>query len=199
MLYTLYKHSKTIQSVNSFEKLYHIVNANQNTYFDITKVILTFTLKNTAANKVIFFSNMILLEKIIGQKLCFVRSSEQNQNFNIRKGTKLGCILTLRGDRLHRFLLLFFTYSVRKLNLFYKLAYNKSTLNKLSNKLYATYNYSLKKILFFLTISNSIDWDNFSYIYDEVIYGLDISFFTKYNNNPYINRLILSHYGLGIL
>jgi hypothetical protein len=197
MLYTLYKHNKTIQSVHSFEKLCHVVNANQD--FDITKVILTFTLKNTPANKVIFFSNMILLEKIIGQKLCFVRSSEHNQNFNIRKGTKLGCKLTLRGDQLHRFLLLFFTYSVRKLNLFYKLAYSKSMLNKLNNKLYTTYNYSLKKILFFLTISNSTDWDNFSYIYDEVIYGLDISFFTKYNNNPYINRLILSHYGLGIL
>jgi len=199
MLYTLYKYNKTIQSIHHTEKLYTLVNVNYNKRFDVSKVILSFTLKNVPSNKIIFFSNMILLEKIIGQKLCFVKSREHNQNFNIRKGTKLGCKLTLREDQLHRLLLLFFTYSIRKLNLFYKLAYTKTTLAKLNNKVYSHYYYSLKKILFFLTVCTTIDWDHFSYVYDEVIYGLDIAFFTNYNNNPYITRLILSHYGLGVL
>lgn len=198
MLYTLSKQSKHIHSIHSYEKLYSLLKVKNNFNLDISKVILTFTLKNTPSHKIIYLSHMVLLEKIVGQKLCFVKSTEHNQNFNIRKGTKFGCKLTLRGDKLHRFLLLFFTYSLRKLNMFYKLSYNKAVLNKIHKKLYSNYNYSLKKILFFLTISSTTDWDNFSYVYDEVVYGIDLTFFTKYKN-PYINRLILSHYGLGIL
>ena len=132
---------------------------------------------------------------MVGQKLKFVYSTEHNQNFNIRKGTILGCTVTLTNKKVIDFLFLFVTYSLRKLNLLNSLVYAKPNLSKIKKKIYNNLNFSLNKILFFFTLSSHIDWDNFSYIYNETTYGLDFQLQTNFIN-PFINRLILSHYGL---
>lgn len=197
---SLQTYNNNVICLNTHEKLLllscgHEYSINQ---YKLKKLKLSFTLKNNSNNKIMFFTHLLLLEKLIGQKLEFVTSTEHNQNFNIRKGTKLGCSVTVRSNRLFNFLFLLLTYSIRKLNLFYTLSFSKSTLNRLHKKIYTHLAFSLKKILFFYTISSHVDWDNFSYLYDETSYGLDLQIKTNYIN-PYINRLLLSHYGLIIV
>lgn len=194
-------------SLTTYKK--HIINVNLNEKvnpvnsfncfnlkkFDIKKLKVNFTLKNTSNNKIIFFTHLIILEKIIGQKLKFVHSTEHNQNFNIRKGTILGCTSTITSKKIINFLFLFTNYSITKLNALNALSYSKSPLVKLKKKIYNHLNFSINKILFFFTLSSHIDWDNFSYIYNDTSYGIDVQLQTNYIN-PFINKLILSHYGI---
>lgn len=200
-MYSLQTHIKHTLNIHTFEKLIFLNSKSINlktTSFNFNKLKLNFTLKNNSSNKIMFLTHLIILEKIIGQKLKFVKSTEHNQNFNIRKGTKIGCTATLRSINLTNFIFLFFTYSLRKLNFFYSFNFSKLNLTKLKNKTYSHLYFSLKKILFFLTISTHVDWDNFSYIYDEIAYGVDFQFQTNYIN-PFVNRILLSQYGLTIL
>lgn len=192
---SLYTYIHTTKKINMHEKCMLVINKNEIIF---KKIKINFTLKNNFSNKVMFYTNLILLEKLCGQKLQFVYSTEHNQNFNIRKGTKIGCTLTLRNKKIEMFLFLLLTYSLRKLNIFQSLSFSKQSLMKLQNRVTSHMYFSLKKILFFLTLSSHIDWDQFSYIYDESIYGVDLQFQTNYIN-PYINRLLLSHYGLLII
>lgn len=195
------KHIINTVNINLFEKLF-VLNETKSSItlnsLNIKKLKINFTLKNNASNKTIFLSHLILLEKLIGQKLQFVKATEHNQNFNIRKGTKIGCTLTIREKKLILFIFYFVNYSLRKINLFNNFSFNRSSLNKLKHKMYTHLYFSINKILFFFTLSNHTDWNQFSYIYDETTYGLDFQFQTNYIN-PYINRLILSHYGLLII
>jgi len=200
-MYSLNKHVKYTINLNIFEKLCILTPSNSVislNSFDVEKLKINFTLKNNSSNKIMFLSHLILLEKLIGQKLKFVKSTEHNQNFNIRKGTKIGCTLTIRNKKLILFLFYFINYSFRKINLFNNLSFKKSALNKLKYKMYSHLYFSINKILFFFTISNHLDWNQFSYVYDETVYGIDLQFKTNYIN-PYVNRLILSHYGLLII
>lgn len=195
---SLLSYKNSIINVHLNEKLNNInrlVNKNKINLFNFKNLRINFTLKNTSSNKLIFFTHLILIEKIIGQKLKFVYSTEHNQNFNIRKGTILGCTTTLTNTKINDFLFLFVTYSLRKLTLLSSLSNTKGSLSKIKNKIYSNIHFSIKKILFFFTLSTHIDWDNFSYIYNETSYGLDIQLNTNYIN-PCINMLILSHYGL---
>lgn len=200
-MYSLNKHVKYTINLNIFEKLCVLTPSNSvislNSFY-VEKLKINFTLKNNSSNKIMFLSHLILLEKLIGQKLKFVKSTEHNQNFNIRKGTKIGCTLTIRNKKLILFLFYFINYSFRKINLFNNLSFKKSALNKLKYKMYSHLYFSINKILFFFTISNHLDWNQFSYVYDETVYGIDLQFKTNYIN-PYVNRLILSHYGLLII
>lgn len=197
-MYSLNNYVNSIININLSEKLLCLNNSLQLNAFHIKKIKINFTLKNNSSNKIMFLSHLILLEKLTGQKLKFVKSTEHNQNFNIRKGTKIGCTLTLRNKMIHMFLFFFFNYSLKKINLFNGLSFRKTNLNKLKHKINNHLYFSLNKILFFFTLSNHMDWNQFTYIYDESIYGLDFQFKTNYIN-PYINRLILSHYGLLII
>lgn len=200
-MYSYNQHVKYTINLNVFEKLCVLTPRNivlSLNSFNIEKLKINFTLKNNSSNKIIFLSHLILLEKLIGQKLKFVKSTEHNQNFNIRKGTKIGCTLTIRNKKLMLFLFYFINYSFRKINLFNNFSFKKSGLNKLKYKMYSHLYFSINKILFFFTLSNHPDWNQFSYVYDETVYGLDLQFQTNYIN-PYVNRLILSHYGLLII
>lgn len=194
---SLISYKNNIVNLNLNEKLFFFsgLDTKKINTFDINKLKINFTLKNTSNNKIMFFTHLLLIEKIVGQKLKFVYSTEHNQNFNIRKGTILGCTATLTNKKIVSFLFLFVTYSLRKLNILNSLAYSKLNVTKIKKKIYNNLNFSLKKILFFFTLSSHIDWDNFSYIYNETTYGLDLQFKTNYIN-PFINKLILSHYGL---
>lgn len=194
---SLISYKNNIINLNLNEKLFFFsgLDTKKINTFDINKLKINFTLKNTSNNKIMFFTHLLLIEKIVGQKLKFVYSTEHNQNFNIRKGTILGCTATLTNKKIVSFLFLFVTYSLRKLNILNSLAYSKLNVTKIKKKIYNNLNFSLKKILFFFTLSSHIDWDNFSYIYNETTYGLDLQFKTNYIN-PFINKLILSHYGL---
>ena len=134
-------------SLTTYKK--HIINVNLNEKvnpvnsfncfnlkkFDIKKLKVNFTLKNTSNNKIIFFTHLIILEKIIGQKLKFVHSTEHNQNFNIRKGTILGCTSTITSKKIINFLFLFTNYSITKLNALNALSYSKSPLVKLKKNI----------------------------------------------------------------
>jgi ribosomal protein L5 len=190
-----YKNSIINVHLNEKLNLCNTLNNNNTSTFNVNTLKINFTLKNTSNNKIMFFTHLILIEKMVGQKLKFVYSTEHNQNFNIRKGTILGCTVTLTNKKVIDFLFLFVTYSLRKLNLLNSLVYAKPNLSKIKKKIYNNLNFSLNKILFFFTLSSHIDWDNFSYIYNETTYGLDFQLQTNFIN-PFINRLILSHYGL---
>lgn len=190
-----YKNSIINVHLNEKLNLCNTSNNNNISTFNVNTLKINFTLKNTSNNKIMFFTHLILIEKMVGQKLKFVYSTEHNQNFNIRKGTILGCTVTLTNKKVIDFLFLFVTYSLRKLNVLNSLVYAKPNLSKIKKKIYNNLNFSLNKILFFFTLSSHIDWDNFSYIYNETTYGLDFQLQTNFIN-PFINKLILSHYGL---
>lgn len=194
---SLISYRNNIININLNEKLTSLDFSKKSNLsdFNINKVKINFTLKNTSNNKIIFFTHLLILEKIIGQKLKFVYSTEHNQNFNIRKGTILGCTSTITNKNIINFLFLFTNYSITKLNIINTLSYSKSALVRIKKKIYNHLNFSIKKILFFFTLISHIDWDSFSYIYNDTSYGLDLQVKTNFIN-PFINKLILSHYGL---
>jgi ribosomal protein L5 len=144
----------------------------------------------------LLMSNRLLVERLCGQKLIFVATKKHHPAFNIAKDTQFGGMVTCRSDKLFLFFTYFMMYSLRNIHLFGVL--NRKYLKTLRNFTLNQITFGLNKLLFFVMLSIGKDWDTFSYIYDGASYGMDLSIRTS-SNNVYINKVILSHFGLNLI
>jgi hypothetical protein len=164
---------------------------------DINTVRIIFLLSNSAINKSIFFALLLLLEKITLNTFRFITTKKAIANFNIKKQLSFGAIYTLTNKYKDQFIRMFSNYSLKKLenniiffdtnNTYVKYAFNKKTLG-----------FGLQQVLFNILFTlNSTDYDLFAPLFENMVYGVHIYFYTHFRNY-FINRLILSQYNIVI-
>jgi len=190
------KYYQTFVNIHLHEKLHNQSSIPVKASLLPTSVVIKFQVPNKQANKMLLMSNRILVERLSGQKLIFVTTKKHHPAFNIAKDTQFGGMVTCRSDKLFLFFTYFMMYSLRNINLFGVL--NRKYLKTLRTFTLNQISFGLNKLLFFIMLSISKDWDTFSYIYDGASYGMDLSIKTS-SNNVYINKVILSHFGLNLI
>lgn len=182
--------------VHLHEKLHNQKSIPVNANLLPISIVLKFQIQNNQSNKLLLMGNRLLVERLSGQKLVFVTTKKHHPAFNIAKNTQFGGMVTCRSDRLFLFFTYFMLYSLRNINSFAIL--NRKYSRSLKNFTLDKVTFGLNKLLFFIMLSVCKDWDTFSYIYDGSSYGLDISIKTA-SSNLYINKVILSHFGLQLI
>lgn len=195
-MWSVKKHFITTFNTNIHEKL-HNYNISHTLSLLPSSLLLKFQLGNKITNKTLLYSNRILLERVIGQKMIYVKTKKHHPAFNIAKDTQFGCLATCRSTRMYLFFIYFSTYSLRNLNAYYSLT-KKYNIRALNTGVLNDIHFGMTKLLYFVILSISNDWDGFSYVYDNAIYGVDFSLQTP-SKNLYVNKIILSHFGLNFL
>ncbi len=158
------------------------------------RLILKFQLKNNMSNKTLLLCNRILIERLTGQTMKYVKAKRHQHMFNVPKDTQFGCLLTLRDERLLLFSMYFIMYSLTNVNSFAVFT-KKVNARKIVDKTKDRFRFGMTKLLFFVSLSISKDWDSFSYIYNHLFYGIDFSFEGP-SQNVFINKVVMSHLGL---
>jgi ribosomal protein L5 len=190
------KYFISILNTNLHEK-FHNFDLSSSYILLPTSLIVKFHLGNKLTNKTLLYANRILVERMIGQKLIYVKTKKHHPAFNIAKHTQFGCLATSRSIRMYLFFIYFTVYSLRNLNsyLFLTKKYNVKSLN---NTILNELHFGMTKLLYFVILSVSKDWDGFSYVYDNAVYGVDFSLQTR-SKNIYVNRITLSSLGVNYL
>ena len=195
-MWSFKKYYMSIVHTHLHEKLHNQSSIPANANLLPTSIVIKFQIPNQQSNKLLLMGNRLLVERLSGQKLVFVSTKKHHPAFNIAKDTQFGGMVTCRSDRLFLFFTYFMMYSLRNIHALsilhrkYSRTLNQFTLDKIT--------FGLNKLLFFIMLSICKDWDTFSYIYDGSSYGLDIAIKTS-SNNLYINKVILSHFGLHLV
>ena len=70
----------------------------------LDKIVINMAIGEAKENSKILDVAMKELETIAGQKAVLTRAKNSIANFKIREGMRLGCKVTLRGDRMYEFL-----------------------------------------------------------------------------------------------
>lgn len=70
----------------------------------VSKVTLNIGLGEASANVKLLDTAAVELGQIAGQKPVITRAKKSIANFKIRKGMAIGCMVTLRGERMYEFL-----------------------------------------------------------------------------------------------
>jgi len=70
----------------------------------VSKVTLNIGLGEASANAKLLDTAAVELGQIAGQKPVITRAKKSIANFKIRKGMPIGCMVTLRGERMYEFL-----------------------------------------------------------------------------------------------
>lgn len=195
-MWSLKKYYQSFVNINLHEKLHNISTIPSNANLLPTSVVVKFQIPNQFSNKLLLMGNRLLVERLSGQKLVFVSTKKHHPAFNIAKNTQFGGMVTCRSDRLFLFFTYFMMYSLRNIQTFSVL--NRKYIRNLKQFTLDKITFGLTKLLFFIMLSICKDWDTFSYIYDGSSYGLDVSIKTS-SNNIYINKVILSHFGLHLV
>jgi hypothetical protein len=182
------------------EKLYkgfsYVSSRSSLLHLDISDVKLMFLLSNNLNNKTIFFALLLLLEKVSLTTFSFVITKKSIANFNIKKQLKLGAVYTLTNEKKNQFLRLFMAYSLKKIDLHSFFYSNDSIRYSFSKQMLAL---GLQRILFNLLISiNSRDYELFAPLFENMVYGVHIYFYTNFRNF-FINRLLLSQYNILVI
>jgi len=179
------------------EKLYkgfHKISLSK--ALDICEIKVMFLLTNSLNNKSIFFALLLLLEKITLSSFSFVITKKSIANFNIKKQLKLGALYTITGAKKDQFLRLFIPYSLKKLDsniFFHSFNYIKYSCGE------HIIAFGIQKILFNVLFSiNQADYELFAPLFENMVYGVHIYFYTHFRNF-FINRLLISQYGILIL
>lgn len=195
------KYSKSIIFLNSYEKLCLFNHINLDSCISLRKIVITFLLKNTVSNRDLFLCNQLLLERLLFQRGKFMTAKKNIPSFNVKKQTRFGYQFILRNSNLHFFLVNLIVYSINRVFLVGLICSGKNyKKHGYYNQIvrYRLISVVLKKLLFFGLFNTISDWEDYSYIYDELIYGINLSFFTDYSN-VYINRIITSQYGINFI
>lgn len=158
-----------------------------------TKVVIKFQLKNNMSNKTLLLCNRILMERLTGQTMKYVKAKKHQHMFNLPKDTQFGCLLTLRNERMYLFLMYFMMYSLTNMNAFATFV-KKAKTKRILEKMQDRFRFGITKLLFFVSLSISKDWDSFSYVYNHLFYGLDFSFEGP-SHNMFLNKVVMSHFG----
>lgn len=196
-----YNYANLINGSHLREKLYKGLEtlSFKDSYncWSINEIKLMFLLSNTLINKSIFLALLVLLEKVTLTNFSFVLSKKTIANFNIKKKLKIGAIFTIRGFEKDQFLRTFKLYSLHKIHnspVFYSKE-NKNFKISLSNQ---NISLGIQQILFLGGISiNNPDYILIYSLFENLSYGLHIYFYSMFRNF-YLNRLILSQYGITI-
>lgn len=163
------------------------------TNLNVTEIKLMFLLSNNLNNKSLFFALLLILEKITLGTFSFVFTKKSIANFNIKKQLKLGAIYTITNEFKDQFLRTFSAYSLKKIDtnlIFYSNNFISYSFTK--NNLA----FGLQKVLFnFLFSINHKDYELFAPLFENMVYGVHIYFYTSFRNF-FLNRLILSQYNL---
>lgn len=195
-MWSVKKYYQAIVHIHLHEKLHTQVFLPENGNLLPLSLVLKFQLPNHQSNKLLLMGNRVLIERLSGQKLVFVSTKKHHPAFNIAKDTQFGGMVTCRSDRLFLFFTYFLLYSLRNINSFAIL--NRKYMRNMQSFLLDKVTFGLNKLLFFIMLSLCRDWDTFSYIYDGASYGLDVSIKTV-STNIYINKIVLSHFGLQLI
>lgn len=187
MLYNELYYHKIFNYINEIEQMDSIK------YKHLYKLKINFLLKNREKNKLLFIINLLLLERVGGQRVNFI--TEKINSFRI-KFIKIGCYIILRSENLFNFLKMFIFTSFPKLRDYIFLK------NKIDNKfeikeqklLFIKFN----KFLFFSIFSFFIDFDKFLTYYENSSYYLNVELYTGFHKFL-LNRLSFSLYGLQTL
>lgn len=171
---------------------------NQNTFMRLeiknyffNEMKISYTLNSNQKNISLLLINQIILERIFLQKPTLIESKTQNPNFSLNKGDKFGGHITINNDmKILNWLFFNINLSFNKVNNDFFLV--KQSIKK--NNIEAL-NFGFNKLLFYFILSSYTDWNLFSYIYDEKIYGTYLQFS---NRILLINhyKMILSHLGI---
>jgi large subunit ribosomal protein L5 len=89
------------------QSLYSLTKFNQINKFNqkkIHKIILNFGFKNVNFDKKKFLTFLMILELISGQKCVLTVNNKKHTRFKMKKGTVVGCKITLRKKNLYEFL-----------------------------------------------------------------------------------------------
>jgi large subunit ribosomal protein L5 len=70
----------------------------------VKKVTVNIGLGEASANVKLLDTAVVELGQITGQKAIITRAKKSIANFKIRKGMPIGCMVTLRGERMYEFL-----------------------------------------------------------------------------------------------
>src|SRR5690348_3741699 len=70
----------------------------------VKKVTVNIGMGEASQNSKLLDTAAIELGQIAGQKPVITRAKKSIANFKIRKGMAIGCMVTLRGDRMYEFL-----------------------------------------------------------------------------------------------
>lgn len=195
-MWNLQKHFISVLNTNLHEK-FHNYDLESSYVLLPTSIVFKFQLGNKIANKTMLFANRILIERITGQKMIYVKTKKHHPAFNIAKSTQFGCLATCRSFRMYLFLIYFGVYSLRNLNAYYALT-KKYNLRSFQNTITNDLHFGMTKLLYFVVLSVSKDWDGFSYVYDNATYGVDFSIQTS-SRNMHVNRVIMSQFGLNYI
>lgn len=199
----LYKGIKIIYSNIEFKQYKY--------FFNIDSINITFLFKNIYWHRLLFYSCLLLLEKLTLSKFRFLKIKKAVTNFNTKEGLVIGASYWLRNYKKDRFMHMFTNYSLKKLNYNFMLTpkdihtntmlkhnnlYNITEIESYLNR--NTINIGLRKFLFnSIFSSSSIDYDFFLPLYQQYIAGMNINLYFIYRN-LLVNRLILSHYNINI-
>lgn len=81
----------------------------------LLKIVLNQGLGSAVADKRIIETAMAEMTIIAGQKAVATRSKKDISNFKLRKGMPIGCMVTLRGNRMYEFLDRFIAISLPRI------------------------------------------------------------------------------------
>jgi len=196
-MWTFQKYFVLVSNINLHEKL-HNYDISHSTLLLPSSLMLKFQLANKLTNKTLLYANRMLIERIVGQKMMYVQTKKHHPAFNIAKHTQFGCLVTCRSTKMYLFFIYFAVYSLRNLNLHVALTKKYISTKNLNEVVLNNVHFGMTKLLYFITLSISKDWDGFSYIYDNAVYGVDFSVQTP-SKNIYVNKVIFSHIGLNFL
>ena len=190
------------------EKIYKGINiifgiTNGNNYINdikIDKININFIFKNTYINKVVFYSFLLLMEKLTLSKFQFLRMKNTIADFNIKKGLISGASYLLRGYKKDRFIYMLANYSLKKTNQNIILSTDELLGRKKLYDIIGTerINFGLKKFLFHgIFSSNDTDYDFFYPLINKYINGMNIHLYFNLRNFL-VNRLLMSHHSISI-
>src|SRR5690554_2193393 len=96
--------------------LYGISKSKNIFFFDVAKIEINYTLNNILQNRVVFYTFLLLMEKLSLVRHKFISMKKTIASFNIRKGLVAGASYSMYSYKKDRFLHMFVNYSLNKLN-----------------------------------------------------------------------------------
>lgn len=204
----LFDHHSLLVTSHIREKIHKGINIMQeisgsNDYLlniELNEINIDFIFKNLYVNKAIFYSFLLLMEKLTLSKFKFLKMKNTIADFNVKKGLIGGASYLICGYNKNRFMYMLTNYSLKKMNKNIILSVDdllakKSLIDLVHNN---RITFGLKKILFHGIFSaNDTDYDFFYPILNKYINGMNINLCFSLRNFL-VNKLLLSHHNINI-
>lgn len=201
----LFDYYSLLVSTHLREKIYKGIvimqeDGEDNVDIELNEIEINFIFKNSYVNKAVFYSFLLLMEKLTLSEFKFLRMKKTIADFNIKKGLISGASYSVRGYNKNRFMHMLTNYSLKKMNQNIILNVDDLLAKKSLIDLVHTerINFGLKKILFHgIFSSNDTDYDFFYPILSKYTNGMNINLHFSLRNFL-VNKLLLSHHNINI-